>query len=294
MDRRPNRHQGRQKCRAQDLRSQRFVVCIECGADRHKVFQCQFAKSDGSVFINFPYFRHKEGLVSLVAWPGGQGSTVLSLEPGGRVSSHLVKYSHHPNGRAHFSQDGKVRTIIKNDAVPLRDLEGHLFTLHVHGFDAFYKLTDAELNEVPSGKKTGLRFTFSDEAPQSVKFVGMLYRDTSLERRAADGIVHPSMQFVGSDGIVRAGVVCSTALGLPGQERCLLLYCEPLPRLDQSRECSMLFIGGFSTATEMVDTRTPVTFLAFSYPVEDAEGLRQRIGSIDFEPRSIRMDQTTP
>jgi hypothetical protein len=197
------------------LRSERFVVSIDCGARRHKVFQCQFAKRDGSVFINFPYFQHKEGIVSLVAWPGGRGSTVLSLEPGGRVSSHLVKYSHHPSGRAHFSQDGRVRTIIKKNAVPLSDLEGHLFTLHVHGFDAFETLTDAELNEPPSAKKIGLRFMLNEDAPQSVKFVGMLYRDTSLERRSVGGIVHPSMQFAGPDGNVRNGIICSTALGLP-------------------------------------------------------------------------------
>jgi hypothetical protein len=263
------------------LRSERFVVSIECGTRRHKVFQCQFAKRDGSMFINFPYFQHKDGIVSLVAWPGGEGSTVLSLEPGGRVSSHLVKYSHHASGRAHFSQDGKVRTIIKKDAVPLGELEGHLFTLHVHGFDAFETLTDEELNELPSAKKTGLRFTFSDGVPPSVKFVGMLYRDTSLERRAVDGVVHPSMQFAGPDGKTRTGLICSTALGLPGQERCLLLYCEPLPRLDQTRESSMLFFGGFDSATAMNDANTPVTLLAFSYPAENVEDLRQRLGSID-------------
>jgi hypothetical protein len=245
------------------------------------VFQCQFAKRDGSIFINFPYFQHKQGVVSLVGWPSGQASTTVSLEPGGRVSSHLVKYSHHPSGRAHFSQDGRVRTIIKKEAVPLSDLEGHLFTLHVHGFEAFETLSDAELNESPSAKRTGLRFTFGDESPHSVKFVGMLYRDTSLERRAVGGVVHPSMQFAGPDGKVRTGLVCSTALGLPGQERCLLLYCEPLPRLDQSRESSMLFIGGFDAAAVMNDVDTPVTFLAFSYPAESVEDLRQRIGSID-------------
>src|SRR5712691_4530164 len=97
------------------LRSERFVISIECGERRHKVFQCQFAKRDGSVFISFPYFRHSEGLVSLASWPAGEVSSVVSLELGGRVSSHLVKYSHHPDGRAHFSQDGKVLTVIKKD-----------------------------------------------------------------------------------------------------------------------------------------------------------------------------------
>src|SRR5437667_2768383 len=99
------------------FRSERFVISVECGVLRRKVFQCQFAKRDGSLFVNFPYFKHSQGVVSLVGWPGGYASTTLSLEPGGRVSSHLVKYAHHPNGRAHFSQDGRVLTLIKKNAV---------------------------------------------------------------------------------------------------------------------------------------------------------------------------------
>ena len=102
------------------------------------------------------------------------------------------------------------------------------------------------------------------------------------------------MQFAGPDGRVRTGVICSTALGLPGQERCLLLYCEPLPRLDEAQESSMLFVGGFDSANEMNDADKPVTFLAFSYPAKNVEQLRQRLGSIDLEPPNIRMQPSAP
>ena len=176
--------------------------------------------------------------------------------------------------------------------MPLADLEGHLFTLNVHGFDGFERLSDVELQEPPSAKRTGVRFMLGPECPQSVKFVGMLYRDTSLERRAVDGMVHPAMQFRRADGTTLTGFICSQVLGRPGQERCLMVYCEPLPRLDQNRESSMLFVGGFDSADAMNDTERAMSFLAFSYPTEDVEDLRQRLGSMDFEPPFHRLQPT--
>jgi hypothetical protein len=266
------------------LRSERFVVSVDCERFRAKIFQCQFAR-DGSVFVSFPYFKDPHGLVSFVAWPKGGGPATLGLEPGGRVTSHLVKYAHHPDGRAHFSQDGRVRTLIKKNAVPLTDIEGHFFTLHVHGFDGFDPLSDLELSKPPSAKRVGVRFMLGPVCPQSVKFVGMLHRDNELERRSVDGVVQPTMQLHRSDSTTLSGVVISQVLGRPGQERCLLIYCEPLPRLDQSRETSMLFVGGFDSAEAMRDVGRDVSFLAFSYPAEDVEDLRRRLGSLDFEPR---------
>lgn len=269
------------------FRSERFVISVECGALRRKVFQCQFARRDGSVFVNFPYFQHSQGVVSLVDWHAGQPATTLSLETAGRVSSHLVKYAHHPSGRSHFSQDGKVLTLIKKNAVPLADLEGHLFTLHVHGLEGFEALGDAEMNEAPNAKRTGVRFTLGSACPGSVKFVGMLYRDTTLERRSADGMVHPVMQLKRTDGTTVSGFICSQVFGRVGHERCLLVYCEPMPKLDQGRGSSMLFVGGFDSAASMNDVARPVSFLAFSYPAENVEDLRRRLGSIDFEPPNL-------
>jgi hypothetical protein len=47
----------------------------------------------------------------------------------------------------------------------------------------------------------------------------------------------------------------------------------------------MLFVGGFDSAEAMRDVGRDVSFLAFSYPAEDVEDLRRRLGSLDFEPR---------
>jgi hypothetical protein len=60
----------------------------------------------------------------------------VNIECGGKVTSHLVKYSHHPDGRAHFSQDGKILTAIKRQSIALDRQNGHMFTLYIQGLHA--------------------------------------------------------------------------------------------------------------------------------------------------------------
>ena len=99
--------------------SSKITVTLKHKGTRRKLFQVLFAK-DGSVFVNFPYFRHRIGLLAAATIPGdGKAETQVDLKIGGKVASHLVKYSHHPDGRAHFSQDGKIYTAIKRESIPL-------------------------------------------------------------------------------------------------------------------------------------------------------------------------------
>jgi len=93
--------------------SERVVCVVKVGELRAKAFQIGFER-DGSLFIHFPYFRHRIGILSSAEIPAtGERKVDVSLEHGGKVTSHLIKYSHHTDGRAHFSQDGKIFTAIK-------------------------------------------------------------------------------------------------------------------------------------------------------------------------------------
>ena len=86
------------------IRSGRVVCVVTAGDLRVKAFQIVFG-GDGSLFITFPYFRHRTGILSVsTTLPRAQRRSQVNLEQGGKVTSHLVKYSHHPDGRAHFSQ----------------------------------------------------------------------------------------------------------------------------------------------------------------------------------------------
>lgn len=98
------------------------MVCVVKVSDlRAKAFQVGFDK-DGSLFIHFPYFQHRTGILSSSEIPPtGERKADVNIEHGGKVTSHRVKYSHHPDGRAHFSQDGKIFTAI---AQPFDSQEG--------------------------------------------------------------------------------------------------------------------------------------------------------------------------
>lgn len=264
------------------LRSERFVVAVEVGGCRWNVLQVQFSSSDGSILVNFPYFRHTTGIVSLVTVAGGTATPTLELEIGGHVSSHLVKYSHHPDGRAHFSQTGRVYTRIRKHAVPLGDADGHLFTVHAQGLREFGAPRSRDTrDQQPNVKRTVLSFRFEDQNVDAVKVVGHLHSAQSLGQRTGTGVIHPKMQTLAPDGTISSAFVCSAPPGSAGQHRCLLLSCVSTPRLDQGREASLLFLGGFDSPRVANDISVGTTVLAFSYPVVNADELRRRIGSID-------------
>src|SRR5438309_1167409 len=115
------------------IRSERVICVAKVGDRRSKAFQVFFGR-DGSLFINFPYFRHRTGLLSASVIPAnGKVQSEVNLERGGKVTSHRVKYSHHPDGRAHFSQDGKIFTAIKRQSIALETQHGHMCSLLIQG-----------------------------------------------------------------------------------------------------------------------------------------------------------------
>jgi hypothetical protein len=269
------------------LRSSNFVVAIEAESRTRKVLQFQFRKTDGSIFVHFPYFQHMTGLVSRATMHAGPRAQDLKLEHGGKVSSHLVKYSHHPDGRAHFSQDTKVLSRISKQATPLREVHGHLFTVHVHGLQGYADVDEKDIKDrEPNPKRTVLTFRTGDQSPESLKLIGWLYPAATLEARMVNVGPQRSLATISDDGTIRAAFACAPPAGKPGDDRVLLMTCEVLSRLDSARESSLLFLGGFDAPDIVDDLTKPTTVLALSYPLDDPDAFRQRIGSIDFEAQA--------
>jgi hypothetical protein len=140
--------------------------------------------------VSFPYFRDSVGIASLVHAPvANSPSTTLSLEPGGRVVSHRVKYTHHPDGQAHFSLDGHVRTEIRKKSIPLSSIDGHFFTLHVQGLNAFKRVDVTEKGRPNTSKRIRITYLVDGPTPDAVKFVGRMYSAAWLQRQVAGGIL---------------------------------------------------------------------------------------------------------
>ncbi len=149
----------------QPTRFAEFNIVAVSGGQLHRVAKVVFRKRDGSIFVMFPSFAHNEGLVGELSMKAGALSASYGLAEFGRVAGHLVKYSHHPDGRAHFSQDGLVRTEIKRQSVALDRWQPHMFTIQVEGLENF---APPSVND-----KTPALFLKIEGNPRGIKIVGV-------------------------------------------------------------------------------------------------------------------------
>jgi len=263
----------------QAFRSGLVVVTLEFASKRHKAFQIFFGR-DRSLFVSFPYFKNRAGLLAAATIPGnGQTTSQVNLEIGGKVSSHLVKYSHHPDGRAHFSQHGKVRTEIKRQSVALDHQWGHIFTIMIQGLDGF-DLADAVKDKGASPRRTALNFQLADTAAaQTIKFVGRWFDISALSFGGEEQpVVGPTLTSKDPTGRVQTGFLLASPH--VNAHHVLFLTCETMQRVTPESEL-LLFYGGFAPRAVMNDRVRDAGFLAFMYRAANPEELRSRIGTID-------------
>jgi hypothetical protein len=255
------------------IRAERVVCTVRAGQLRVKAFQIVFHR-DGSFFISFPYFRHRTGILSISSIPAnGSRESQVNLEQGGKVTSHLVKYSHHVDGRAHFSQDGRVFTTIKRQSISLDKQRGHIFSLLIQGLGAL----DSAKDEFQSTKRAAIEFAM--EPPEAIKFVGRWFDVSEMRFSNPTLTIGPVVPSLDPDG-VRTDLIFA-ASPYANARHVLAISCIPVPRLGPESEIFM-FYGGFSAREIMTDPTKEAGFLAFIYPVADAEKLRERLGSVDY------------
>jgi hypothetical protein len=264
--------------------SERFVITIETASDRRKVFQILFRKTDGSLFVSFPYYKHTRGLLSLATLKANTPyPTSLSLVEGGKVTSHKVKYSHHPDGRVHFSQDRKIFTKVRKQSVALEEAEGHIFTIQLQGLGDFKELSATERGPLLSPKKTILNYRFAAEPPEAIKFVGRWHNRESLHAIAEQVGAKPWFILPSSDGSNDIGMIIADPFITSGQECYLLLSCRAIPQLDKDRYSTLTFLGGFDPRHIARDGTKNTSFLTLMYPSSESyEELEKQIGTVDY------------
>jgi hypothetical protein len=261
------------------IRSDRVVCVVKAAARRVKAFQVIFAV-DGSLFINFPYFQHRTGLLSSSVIPAdGRRQTNVNLEEGGKVTSHLVKYSHHPDGRAHFSQTGKIITAVKRQSIALNSQHGHIFSLLIQGLDGL-KAVDSVRDARNSAHRSIVEFTM--DAPEAVKFVGRWLDVKKMRFSNPTPTIGPVVRMLDPDGIPTNSIFVASPH--TNATHVLAISCVPVPKLGAEPEMFM-FYGGFDPREKMNDARKDAGFLAFVYPVLEPEKIRDRLGSVDYLPK---------
>jgi hypothetical protein len=270
---------GHQAANVTAFRSERIVLTVKRGQSRKKVLQIIFGR-DGSLFVNFPYFGHRTGILAAAKIPGnGQRTSEVNFQVGGKIASHLVKYAHHPDGRAHFSQDGKIRTAIKRQSIALDRQQGHIFSVLFQGLDAFDAANDAKDSGV-SAKRTVLTFELPMSADRdAMKIVGRWSLASALTFQEPASSIGPIVPTRDPEGQIRNAFLLASRN--EHAEHVLLVTCELIPALN-SEPHALVFYGGFDAREMMDDTTREAGFLGLIYPAADAEALKAAIGTVDW------------
>jgi len=261
------------------FRSKQTVVTVRAGETRHKLFQV-FFQPDGSLYVTFPYFRHRTGILAAATIPGnGQNTSQVDLKIGGKIASHLVKYSHHASGTALFSQTGKVSSEIRRQSSRLDTQWGHIFSVIIRGVSGFDKAKDAK-DVASTPKRTELTFDLGESLGGAIKFVARWYDIATLplsEEREPN--VGPALTLQDAEGKQQIGVLVASPY--EDARHVLVIACEPMPWQEEPPTEMMLFYGGFDAREVMFDTARKAGFLTFLYPASEAEELKKILGSID-------------
>lgn len=273
------------------LCSKSHIITLTNKGVRYKLFRIDF-QPDGSIFVNFPYYRNSVGIASVVHFPpSGTGAyDSLSITDDARITSHLVKYAHHATGEAHFSMDGRVQTQIRKQSVPLTKLKGHLFSIYIQGFAGFEEARGKKYDHGWTEKRSTAHFDLQGEVG-AVRFVATWQHYTNLIKNAvaAPGQKKVGPQIIFNDPKDRGvGFVLGPDQSNPFNEFILFLRIHIMGPLDPSRESVLGFIGGFDPLGQVNNLSGESTMLSLVYPVGDPEVFKATLQSMDF----IRPDQT--
>jgi hypothetical protein len=264
------------------FRAEKITVLFgRAGDDKYrKLCQLTFNKKSGALYAQFTYFRTDPGVVGLVTTEIGQhGESTISWTEGGKIATSLVKYSHPPDGKAHFSQDGAHRTQFWSQSLNLHRDEGNLFEIHAFYLEPFEQLLKADVT-----RKGRLLLPFqADGLPNGVTVVAEWRSLQSVRAYAAElgRVIGPVADLPRNrdQALFKAALVAPPAQS-PLADHVLLVSVVPAVPPASTVSPALFFMGGW----QLHDTfaaGTSASFLSFTYPIENADELARTLGSAD-------------
>ena len=246
--------------------ARRYVIACEGIGVRAKLFQIAFAKSDGSIFVTFPYGPTGLGRVGQVTLdPTLSYPSCLSVGESFPVTSHAVKYSHHPSGRAHFSLSGKVLNSVGKSAVPLFAANGHIFTVMLQGVEAFAPLEEKDHGNTNRGV---VPFGLESQPVKALKFLGYLYSQSELSRRFDSKSNSPWFLSITPSGLTCLSIALATPYRHEDEAYFLLVSLQEIERICDDQETFLTLMGGFDDPNTAFNHSVPTSFLLSIYPAE--------------------------
>jgi hypothetical protein len=215
------------------------------------LFQVQFHKE--MLFISFPYQPDEPGLVARVELPPGTSHT-FELTDTADATTQRVKYSHPIDGNAHFSQTGKARTTVYNQACRLDGSVGHFFSIDISGITMFRKCR----SKVPS-----VQFTFDSANPVDPLHCAGYWLQLSTDIRL--GTVGNPI-YMDPDGRSTQALAIAPPIGSPLSGWILAISARrgPAALIVEPGQFRLGFVGGFAANLNNISESS--SFLAMQYP----------------------------
>ena len=172
---------------------------------------------------------------------------------------------------------------IRKQSLPLAEIDGHIFTVHVRGFSAF-ETTRGRKDALKVDPKRTVMVNFNEGEPKGVRFIGLWYSPASLSGRGYltnPSVGGPIVTVDRSDGTQALAYLLGPPKGSPFEDHLLLLLPVLEPGLGRTPEPYLIFFGGFDSNMDRATEETHL--LGVSYPIEDYNSLRRKLGSVDID-----------
>lgn len=257
------------------FKSERFIIAVDTPAGRFKLFQI-LCGHDGTIYVPFPYYKHSSAQLSEETVEGGR-KFPSDLSVSGPLTMHRIKYTHHVDGEAHFSQDGKILTKIRRRANTLPSHSGHIFSVQLQGLGDFQKVTESDL-----AKKDRVVICMRLESePASLKMVAHVYSATAASQRLSSPVDCGPWIRVVRDQRPFAAAILAVGDSTDPTGRLLTLSFEEVSSVFPNQTSGFSFIGGFDEPGRAFDHAQDTSFLVLISPVANLPEATQRFGTVD-------------
>lgn len=266
------------------IAAQSATITVATRARHFQVCQVAFDKN-GSILVQCPYFPGRKGILASPSQdPEAEGPVTYDLTEGGKLTSHLVKLSHHPDGNIHFSQDGKILTAVRRRTFPLPTTIGLVFQLYIYYPEKFKEATKAKKG------RAYLPFDFAERLPQAITVFAEWRRRRAMEANLdpPNGVTGPVAEIINrKTGVTSTVFFLMQPNGFALRDYLLIVGVEPTLPLPNVTEPTMILMGGFdpNEVAEPGQKGRHTGLLIWKYPFEPTESLRDLLGSVDLDPR---------
>jgi len=260
--------------------AKRHVIAVETPSGAYKIFAVGYNKKDSSLFIDLPYLK-RDGLIGVAT---GIRNEAVTLSDRNFISvgttKHGIKFSYHPDGRTHFSQDGKIYMTLPNDGVSLSKKTGPICTITAYGLSGFRCVSQKDSREDPT-KKGIWALTSSTELPGAT-FTVFLKSENDVRTPSSQGISSPIGTMTTPTGSITLPAI---AIGQPSAERrydrVLVVAYRSLEVASAPSESCLLFQGPYVEISEASLPHGKVVAQAVVYPASLAGELSKSVLSVD-------------